>query len=129
MSIESLLYTRLSTYAGLALVSDRIYPLILPQECVLPAISYQRVATQPRESCMAEDAGIARPRFQITAWDSTFDGVRDLAEQVRGALQRWQDSANDIIDSFLVMEIDGYDPETLEYSSILDFEIVHTEVV
>lgn len=128
MSVEETLFTRLSNFAGLAaLVSSRIYPLILPQKCALPALTYQRVATQPRESCMVDDVGFARGRFQFSAFASTFDGARAVIEQVRQALQRW--STAGIQDIFLLLEIDFYDPETLEYSSIMDFEVVYEEVV
>jgi hypothetical protein len=45
------------------------------------------------------------------------------------ALERWSDSDNQVDDTYIVMEIDGYDPETLEYSSVLDVVVIHREAV
>jgi hypothetical protein len=130
MSIESAIFSRLSGFTGLAdLIVSRIYPLILPQGCALPAVTYQRVATAPREVAMGGDPGIASPRFQVTAWAGNFDEARAVAEQVRLALERWSDSDNQVDDTYIVMEIDGYDPETLEYSSVLDVVVIHREAV
>lgn len=128
MSIESLLYTRLTTHAGLsALVSTRVYPIVLPQGCTLPAVAYERIATPPRVSAMGSDPGIAEPRFQVAAFATTFDGARAVGLQVRLALGRWQSHTDGVFDSYLISEVDLFDPETLEYSTILDFTIKHTE--
>lgn len=47
MSAETELYATLSAAAGVtALVATRIYPDIVPQDADLPAIAYQRTATE-----------------------------------------------------------------------------------
>ena len=128
MTVEATLYTRLSTFAGLAaLVGTRIYPLILPEGVAYPAVTYQRVATPPRESCMGVDVGLVRPRIQITVWGDTFAAVKAAAEQVRQALQRW--STTGVQDTFLIGENDLYDEEAAKYGAALDAEIVYEEVV
>lgn len=130
MTVEASLYTRLSTWpALLALVSDRVYPMILPQNCTLPAVTYQRIASQPRVLAMGTDPGMARPRFQITAWAVDFDTARAVIDVCRLALERWRSSGSSIDDGYVVMELDNYDPETLEYSSIIDVLIAHRETV
>lgn len=126
--IEETLFTRMSTFAGLtALVGARIYPLILPQGVTYPAVTYQRISSEPRESCMVDDAGIVRSRFQITAWGDTFAGVRNIMEQVRQCLQRWTTSG--VQGTFLVGEYDLYDEVSLKYGAALDAQIIHEEVV
>jgi hypothetical protein len=45
--IDDAMYSYLSTYAGLvALVSKRIYPIVMPLNVTLPAVSYQRISTE-----------------------------------------------------------------------------------
>ena len=124
--METTLYTRLSTYAGLtALVSTRIYPLIMPQGVTYPAVTYQRIATEPRESCMVEDVGWARARVQVTAWADTFTSAKAIAAQVRAALQRW--TTTGIQGTFIIAEYDLYDDEAYKYGAAIDAEVVYTE--
>ena len=130
MSAESILHTRLSGFAGLtALVSARIYPLIVPQGKLDlgPCVTYQRISTQPRESCMVEDVGIVRTRMQVTAWADTFTGGKAVADQVRQALQRY--STTGLQDTYIIGEYDLYDEEALKYGAAIDAEMVYEEVV
>lgn len=129
MSIEESLFTRLSTHAGLsALVSARIYPLILPQKPTLPAVTYTRVSGE-RVSAMGADTVIARPRFQVSCFASTYASARAVAAQVRAALQRWRGTVGGVViqDSFIESEIDLYEDDTKLYHTALDFEIIHEE--
>lgn len=106
--LESVLYTRLTGFAGLAaLVGARVYPLELPQAPTYPAVSYARVSGE-REHGMTEDHGMAHPRIQVDSWATSYAGCLAVARQVRLALQRWADAATDpaVLDSFLDNEID-----------------------
>jgi hypothetical protein len=126
--MEALLYTRLSTFTGLtALVSTRIYPLVCPQGVVYPAVVFQRISTEPRESCMVEDAGIVRARVQVTAWGETYAAVMAIIDQVRQALQRW--STTGIQGTYIIGEYDLYDEEALKYGAAIDAQVVYEEVV
>ena len=129
MSIETALYTQLSGYAGLTdLVSTRIYPLILPQDCSLPAVTYFRVSG-PRIHAMGSDTGNAMPRFQISCWASTYSSVKAVATQVRAALSRLQDTVDSVVieDIFIENEMDVYDPDVETYHTSLDFIVMHRE--
>lgn len=124
--IEETLYTRLSTYAGLtALVSTRVYPMILPQGVTFPAIEYSRVGTSPRDSCMIEDAGIVRARYRITSWADTFSAVKAIADQVRQAMQRYTTSG--VQATFIIGEYDIYDEEAEKYGAAIDIELIYEE--
>lgn len=126
MTIEATLFTRLSGFAGLnALVASRIYPLVAPEGATYPLLVYQRISTQPRESCMVADVGIVRSRVQFTAWAETFKAARAVLDQVRQALQRY--SASGVQDIYIVGENDLYDPEVLKYGAALDAEVVYEE--
>lgn len=126
--IEETIYTRLSTFAGLiALVNTRIYPIIMPQGVTYPAVTYQRISAESRESCMIEDVGFARTTFQVTAWGDTFKEVRTISEQLRQALQRW--TASGVQGTFILGEYDLYDPDSLKYGAAIDAQVVHEETV
>lgn len=91
--IQEAIFARLTAYAGLtSLVGTspaRIYYRILPQDPVYPAVTYAMVSA-PREKAMGSDPGIVNARVQFDAWDNDPDSVRDVAEQIRKALERWR---------------------------------------
>lgn len=117
VELEVALHSRLFAYSGLrALISIRIYPLILPQNPTYPAITYQRI-DGPREHCISEDAGMAHPRIQIDSWGKRVGDTKAVATQVRGALQRWNDSTSSpaVLDCLLECDEDSYESETNIY--------------
>ena len=127
--IEEALFTRLSGFAGLvALVAARIYPVVLPQDVTLPAVSYQRVSG-PRTSAMGSDPGLSHPRFEVSAWSEDYLTAKTVKEQIRAALQRWRGTVSGVvvIDTFLLGERDLYDPATLLYHVPVDVVIHHRE--
>lgn len=72
MSLEVELVTYLGQDAGVAaIIADRFYPLVLPQEPVLPAISYQRISS----AVVRSQAGISaqNPRMRFNCWARTYD--------------------------------------------------------
>lgn len=96
MRMDEALYSYLSTHAGLsALVGTRIYPVKLPQNVSLPAVTYQKISGH-RVHAMQTDPGYASPRFQISCWavdsatESGYDIVKAVAEQARAALQDYR---------------------------------------
>ena len=129
MSIEEALYTRLSTHAGLsALVGTRIYPSVMPQGVILPAVTYRQISGA-RVHAMGSDAGLARPRFQLSCWSTTYSQAKDVAAQLRAALQRWRGTLGGVTvqDTFIKDESDLFEPDTGFHRVELEFEINHDE--
>jgi len=127
--LETAIYTRLAAYEGLtALISTRIYPMILPQNPTYPAVTYQRT-DGVRESGMTTEHGMAHPGIQIDSWDKTYAGAKAVATQVRGALQRWSSEAADpiVLDCFLESDGDNYEPDTGAYHVQQSWTIWHRE--
>jgi hypothetical protein len=127
--LETVLFTRLSTYAGLiALTSTRIYPLIMPQNPTLPAVTYQRI-DGPRESAFSAEMGLAHPRIQVDSWAKTYAGAKAVATQVRTALQRWSSEAVDpvVLDCLLESDGDEYEPDANIYRVRQDWIVWHRE--
>ena len=70
-----------ATVSGL--VSTRIYPDDLPQNCTLPAITYYRVSTEHYGDITGTKTGLAVARLQIDCFATTRAGANALAEAVR----------------------------------------------
>ena len=128
MTIEAVLYTRLSTFAGLtALVATRVYPLAAPQNVTAPYLTYRRVSAI-RESAMGADANNVTARFQIDVWASSFASARNVAEQVRLAMQRWTNATGTTVDdTFIENQIDLYDPEIDTFHIAVDIRTHYRE--
>ena len=88
MKIEEALFLHLKNYAPLVdLVGQRIYPLVSPQNSTLPVITYQKIS-QVRERTLSSPAPkVVRARFQISCWAASYAEVKEVAEQVKAALQ------------------------------------------
>ena len=121
MTIEAVLFTRLSTFAGLAaLVSTRVYPLAAPQNVVLPYLTYRRVSSV-RTSAFGADTNNVTERFQIDVWAASFASARNVAEQVTLAMQRWRNTTGTVVDdTFIENQIDLYEPETDTFHIAVD---------
>jgi hypothetical protein len=107
MTIASLLQSRLANDEDVeALVSTRVYPLILPQKPVYPAISYQRIS-----STGTQHAGTSYA----------------LAAAVKVCLEEWHevDETPGVSWARVVNELDDYDDESKTYRIIVDV-ILHT---
>ncbi len=105
-----------------ALVDTRIYPDVLPQGVVYPAIRYHRIDT-PRVYTKGGYAGLSRPRLQIDCYATTYVAVRNLAAAVRAAMERYPGPA------VCENEQDGYEetPDPPVYVRTLEFRIWHRE--
>lgn len=132
MTIEEALYKTLTSTIGLSsLIEARVYPVLMPQNCQLPAITYQRISGS-RVYAFQKDTDLAHPVFQINCWAKTYSEVKSIARQVRLALQNFSglmggtDGVN--VSAVIILgDMDDYEPETGIYSIKMDFEIWHEE--
>ncbi len=132
MIIEDALYSYLSTYPGLtALISDRVYPLKRPQKIKSPALTYQKISC-PRLHTFGNDPGMATPRFQFSCFAEDYNTVKNIAEQVRFALQDYSGTMGGV-DGVIVGavnledEVDLYEEDAEIFRVDLDFIIWHKE--
>ncbi len=122
--IEATLYNYLTGHAGLkSLVGSRIYPMQLPQNVMLPALTYQRISG-PRVHGVGGRPILARPRIQIDSWATSYANAKVLSAEVRAALDGHR-AAEDAWGCILDNEIDDYDAETGRYRVIIDVIITH----
>jgi hypothetical protein len=66
-----------------------MYPIILPQGVVYPAISYNQVSGV-RDWTLCGPIDLARIRVQINLWSKSYDQAHDLADAVRQKMQSVQ---------------------------------------
>lgn len=114
-----------SDTAVAALVSTRIYPMVLPLDVTLPAISIHEISG-------AENAitGHGYPRYQISCWatgSSGFSQVQSVKNAVKDCLNRYKGvaSGNHIKNISFVGSMDDYEQETKIYHASLDFQVIH----
>lgn len=132
MMIEEALVAHLLADADVsALIDDRIFPNVAPQDAALPLLVYQRISS-PRVRSQSGPSGLAHPRFQIRAKAATYAGARDLANKVRVSLDGFAGTMGggggvSVGAAFLDNERDAYE-DTLEAHSVpMDFIIWHRE--
>jgi len=120
--IETLLYTRLTSYSGLsALLSTRWYPGLLPQAPTYPAGVYQ-VIDDPAYRVMGVRIDPRRPRVQLTVWSPLYSEVATAIEQVRAAFDGWATSSGGTTVRYTEVEGGGdlYDEATALHGRSLD---------
>lgn len=113
-------YTVLQNFAGLtALVSTRVYAILMPQDPTVPAVTFQRI-TAERVSTLAPAGGngVERARIRVIAWGKTLAECQAVAEQVRQAMN----AATTFKVEHLV-EIDDFENDTLLYSVLTDYAV------
>ena len=114
-----------------AVVGDRIYPNVIPQDVDLPAIAYQ-VISRPGLMCHDGPSGIAWPRFQITAQADDYDEVVGLINLVRVAFDGFDGvmggGGGVTVEGCFVKDVrDGWQMATERETRRLDFVIHHQE--
>lgn len=130
MKAEKVIKYRLGTFAGVtALIGDRVYPGALPQDGVLPAIVFKRIASRRLRGAHS-DPGIAYVTLQVIsvgAKEAPADDVLALAEQVRLALERYGRDLNGTpVDGVLVYDVQ-IGSESADYDPELDAHVITTE--
>jgi hypothetical protein len=103
-SIDTALYTRLSTFAGLvALASTRVYPPPAPQGATFPLVTYQQISGI-RSYVYGNQSGFVVARFQLDSWAESAIGARALSEQVRLALSNYHGTSDTIVIDYISIE-------------------------
>jgi len=113
------------------LIVTRLYPLTLPQGCLLPAATYQQISG-PRDHTMDGPSGLGTLRMQITTFALEKKNAKELANRIRLALDGAYGLFGDgtrIQSIELLDEHDEYDSTSIVHSTIVDFEVVVEEAV
>lgn len=87
--IEDGLYSYLKAQSTInSIVGDRIYPSILPQDPVLPAITFHVVSSEPVSRQDGKPV-LEKARIQIDAYASQVRNAKLLAKAIRDSLEAY----------------------------------------
>jgi hypothetical protein len=132
--IEEALFDLLRWNAGvLAITSSRIYPQIVPQGTVYPAIRYNQISGI-REHTTSDTVNMVTSRFQIDCYGTTHSGARTLADAVRALLDNYHGTVGSVVIQcvHLIDENDFFE-ETIgvdqlrRYGKTQDYQIWYNE--
>lgn len=131
-ALEQALFTYLSDDPGIAsLVGDRIYPVRLPEGCVLPAVAWQRISARRlyTHDSFDDTAAFVQARVQFSCWATTALEAIRIGEALLLALSGYGgDMAGELIGSSMAdLELDDYEPQHKLYRRIVDFLIAYEE--
>lgn len=108
-----------------ALVGTQIYPDVMPDSTILPAVTYQKMSGSSARGAVV-DPPLMTAVFQISSWAKTRNAAAAITQQVRDAMDRQrQQTVNGVYvdDTFYVDDLDLYDPTTKTYFNHCTFRI------
>ncbi len=110
-------------------ISNRIYPVMLPQGYNLPALSYQRISGD-RLQGLTGPVNKGHPRIRIYCFAHTYSKVKQLAEDVRQSLDGYSGTMGSVQVGNVTIEgeRDDFEETTEIYRVIQEYLISHTEV-
>ncbi len=117
--IEQQLFSILSSALPITTICDsRIYPLVLPTDPTLPAITYSLVGGSSRST--QDTQGNQRYRIEVNCWGNTYGDAVTLRYAVISALGQY--SADGIFIS-LIQPTDFFDHDLLQYRAMAEFYV------
>lgn len=135
MTIESDVRTRLVANGTIAtLASTRVYPVILPQDPTLPALTISKVSDQGLHNLVGK-AGRSMPRMSIHSWGHSYADAKAMSVAVRNAMDGFigrlgDGNSPESFRSAVIKfdnEIDDYEEDTGFYRVIQDYMLNHAE--
>lgn len=112
--------TVLSAYSGLTdLVGDRIYPIILPQAVVYPAVTNEKISGVPLNT-MADSTsrGVENYRIRVSSWAETLKEAQETSDEILIAMK----SATSF-EAIPVFDQDFHESEPRVYRVVIDFSV------
>lgn len=86
MDIRPALFNLLTSDAQIvARVSDRVFPVVLPQGVVQDSVVYNRIV-ESESYHFVGPSGLVATRIQIDAWSKTQDGASELGDLIKELL-------------------------------------------
>ena len=119
--IDEAIFSILSGDSGVsAIVGNRIYPMQLPLDCTLPALSYFKPSNPYKQIT-------GSPRFQIDCWAEDYLACQLLRDLVQVALDGYAGTVNTVnIIRIIPLEApDMYDSTAGVYHIPYDFRVIY----
>lgn len=103
-----------------ALVGSKIYPSLIPQKTLFPAIAYQVVSDIPVNSFDGYTSGLRSARVQVDSYSKSYDQAQDIADAVAAVLGSAGDTTFSAVQ---LMRRDLYEDSTSLHRVTQDFSI------
>jgi hypothetical protein len=116
--IEQSIYNALQQDTINTAVDGRIYPLVLPADSPLPAITYQIVGGSSQGT--QDTHGTQRYRVQVDCWGETYGDAVTLRNAVIAALDHYN---VDGVYITLLQPTDFFDHDALQYRAMVEFYV------
>jgi hypothetical protein len=129
MRLEEAVYAYLTSQPALhAKIADRLYPLLLPQKCRLPAVAYTLVSMD-RTPALQKDTGYVRATLQFSCHARSYSEAVSVVQSLRGAMQDFSGNMNGVLVGavFVASEMVDYEPKTETYSAHIELEFHFNE--
>lgn len=114
-------------------LSNRIYPIILPEDAPLPAIVYTPVLAN-YYSALQGDTGFVRQTIQFVCHDTTYKKSRELSRIVKSIFQDYYGDMNGLFIQAVFIKSDyeyngntALKFDTNEYMSSIELEFLYNE--
>jgi len=107
-----------------AIVGNRVYRSVLPQNPVFPALVLDVLIDKPRDTIDGA-ASLFRADIQVDCWSQKASEAAALAEAVRLALQGYRGThlSVKLRGIYITEQLDGFEPEVSDYKQILRFGV------
>ncbi len=128
--ISSAIYSFMAATAGItALVSTRIYPLVMPVGHAWPAITYNGDDHNLVQTFDGQ-TGLTRSYYQIDAWAQTYIEAQQLATAIRAAFKNYTGAMGAITVSHVTLDtgpIAVYEDQLEAFRVSQTFSLWHCE--
>lgn len=109
-------------------IADRLYPLLLPQDCLFPSVVYSLVSIE-RTPALERDSGFVKQILQFSCHAKSYKESVNVVEIIRNTLQNFKgDMVGLDIGAILIkLEVVTFEPDTKNYIAIIEFEFQFNE--
>lgn len=115
------------------LVGDRIYPVYVPQNTPMPAITIQRISA-PRVHTFDGPSGMVKSRYQFNSWGTTYGSVEQVVEALRLAIDGFVGTVGGRVIQGISSDDEGDNPvipagtdKLRRMGDSMDFDVVYNE--
>jgi hypothetical protein len=112
-----------------ATVTERWYPLVLPDRPTLPAVVYQRISPR-RDQDHGGPSGAASPRFQFSCWAESYAAARAMRADLQSVFLGFRGTVGGVRITGILdagAEFDDFEPVTGRWRCVTDMYVGHVE--
>lgn len=111
-------------------IGTRCYPMRLPQDAILPALTYQTIAGS-ESITHSGGANLGRKRIQFDCWAVRYEDALALADAIRGAFSGVLTPMGGTVSvaGRIINDMDVPEPEPALWRRMIEVGLWHTEEV